>query len=309
MAADGKQLEALVAYVEKTLLPGGFSVKTNKRVFNEEGIQVAEFDIEVSGKVGSRTIAWLIECRDRPTSGPAPGAWIEQLVGRRIRFGFNKVTAVSTTGFAAGAVEFAIAQGIEMREVRSLAPDEFDWLVIRHLRRIERLSKLDHASLIPHGSGTEAVHQALVQFLSQVSPTEAFLRSSTSGEHTTPAKAFLVAVAAVEGIFDDLTPNEAGKRIQLHVQYSADDHFYVDTDAGSARVGAIVFEGELRLVETLLPLISTAEYRRSASGEIISQLASFEPQSIHGMKFSTEFHKMAETGKTHVILRRLVNNA
>lgn len=34
-------------------------------------------------------------------------SWIEQLVGRRARFGFNKVTAVSITGFATGAAEFA----------------------------------------------------------------------------------------------------------------------------------------------------------------------------------------------------------
>lgn len=107
MTSDGKQLEALVSFVEETLVPQGFSVNTNTKVFNDEGIQVAEFDVEVRGKVGTTDIAWLIECRDRPSQGAAPGSWIEQLVGRRARFGFNKVTAVSTTGFAAGAEEFA----------------------------------------------------------------------------------------------------------------------------------------------------------------------------------------------------------
>lgn len=134
MKSDGKQLEGLVSFVETTLLPQGFDVKTNERIYNDEGIQVAEFDIEIRGKVGSTSIAWLIECRDRPGQGPAPGSWIEQLVGRRIRFGFNKVTAVSTTGFAQGAIEFAQEQGIELREVKSLVAEEFaDWLVIRYL--------------------------------------------------------------------------------------------------------------------------------------------------------------------------------
>jgi len=131
MASDGKQLEGLVAFVERTLLPQGFEVKTNERVYNDEGIQIAELDIEIRGKVGSTDISWLIECRDRPGDGRAPGAWIEQLVGRRTRFGFNKVTAVSTTGFAPGAIEFASSQGIELREVRALAPSAFeDWLMI-----------------------------------------------------------------------------------------------------------------------------------------------------------------------------------
>src|SRR5712691_3000047 len=125
MGADGRQLEGLVAFVEQTLLPQGFEVKTNERIYNDEGVQIAEFDIEVRGKVGSTEIAWLIECRDRPGQGPAPGSWIEQLVGRRTRFGFNKVTAVSTTGFAAGAIEFAQSEGIELREVRTLGPEEF----------------------------------------------------------------------------------------------------------------------------------------------------------------------------------------
>ncbi len=137
MSNDGSQLEALVAFVERTLVPQGFDVKTKQRVYNDESIQIAQFDVEVRGKVGSTAIAWLIECRDRPASGPAPGSWIEQLVGRRARFGFNKVTAVSTTGFATGAVEFAREQGIELREVASLTPDAFSsWLELRAISQV-----------------------------------------------------------------------------------------------------------------------------------------------------------------------------
>jgi hypothetical protein len=36
MGSDGKDLEALVAFVEETLVPQGFSVKTNKRVYSDE---------------------------------------------------------------------------------------------------------------------------------------------------------------------------------------------------------------------------------------------------------------------------------
>ena len=34
MSSDGKQLEALVAFVEKTLLPDGLTVSTNKRILD-----------------------------------------------------------------------------------------------------------------------------------------------------------------------------------------------------------------------------------------------------------------------------------
>lgn len=310
MVTDGKRLEALVAYVERTLLPEGFTAATNERVFNEEGVQVAEFDIEIRGKVGSTTIAWLIECRDRPNSGPAPGSWIEQLVGRRTRFGFNKVTAVSTTGFATGATKFALAQGIELREVKTLEPNEFsDWLVIRHIHYVERQTTLLHASLLIEKSEPENKQHALADLLSKTEWNSAFLKSSKSGETTTPAYAFSSAAGGTAGLFADLVANGPEKKIRLRANYTEDDHFVVETIEGPVQLRAIVFDGEIRLKETLVPLMGAEEYRRADTGEVISQVASFAPQSIHGMKFSTEMHKMGDTGETHVILRRTTDNA
>lgn len=309
--SDGKQLEGLVSFVEKTLLPQGFEVKTNKRVYNDEGIQIAEFDIEIRGKVGSTSIAWLIECRDRPGQGPAPGSWIEQLVGRRMRFGFNKLTAVSTTGFATGAIEFAQAQGIELREVKALSAEEFSgWLVLRHLRHVERVSRLDHVSIIINERESNDRRAALSELISSQPGDSRFLRSSKSGKLVSSAAAFSGAVSGTGKLFDELEPNGAGKKVRLQVQYTNDaDHFVVDTAFGAVRIEAIVFLGELFVRERLVPLTDTAEYRRAETGEPISQVASFAPHVIHGMAFSLEMHHIAETGETHVILRKLSDDA
>ena len=310
MAADGKQLEALVSYVEKVLLPDGFTVTTNQRVFNEEGIQIAEFDVEIRGKVGTTSIAWLIECRDRPTSGPAPGSWIEQLLGRRTRFGFNKVTAVSTTGFSTGAIEFAFSQGIELREVKALTPEEFaDWLQIRHIHHIERETTLTNANLLIDESESMEKQQALAELLSKADGNTAFLKSSKTGEITTPSNAFSGATGRVGGLFDDLVANGPEKKIRLQNNYPDDDYFVAETTKGPVRLRAIIFDGEIRSKEILLPLMTTAEYRHADTGEVISQVASFAPQSINGMKFTTELHKMEDSGETHVIIRRLPDNA
>ncbi|WOD14158.1 hypothetical protein [Paraburkholderia kirstenboschensis] len=310
MASDGKYLEALVAFVEETLLPEGFTVDTNARVFNDEGTQIAEFDVEVRGKVGSSEIAWLIECRDRPTSGPAPGSWIEQLIGRRARFGFNKVTAVSTTGFAVGAVECALAHGIEIREVRALEPGQFkDWLRVQHIHHVERRTNLINALFLIDESEPEENRQALKAFLAKASANDAFLKSSKSGETTNAANAFTGAVNSIEGLFDTLTPNTRAKKIRLHATYGADDYFVVECANGPVRLGAIVFDGEFSVVATTIPLLTTAEYRQVKTGDVISQVASFAPQAINGMKFSTEMHKMADTGETHIVLRRLPDDA
>lgn len=306
MASDGKQLEALVAYVENRLLPEGFDVVTNERIFNDEGIQIAEFDIEIRGKVGSTDIAWLIECRDRPTSGPAPGSWIEQLVGRRTRFRFNKVTAVSTTGFAAGAVEFALAQGIELREVKALAPEDFsDWLLVRHINCAEQQTILSHATLLVDESESEEKQRAFLKHLSEVDGSARILVSSTTGDAITTSDAFSGAARGINGLFDSLIANGPGRKIRLRANYTKEDHFVVQTDEGSMRVHAIIFEGEIRLKHYQIPLLATAEYRHANAGEVISQVASFAPVLIQGMNISTEIHKMADTGETHIVLRRL----
>lgn len=306
MTSNGKQLESLVAFVESTLLPQGFKVTTNERILNDEGVQIAEFDIEIHGKVGSTEIAWLIECRDRPSSGPAPGAWIEQLVGRRTRFRFNKVTAVSTTGFASGASEFAQSQGIELREVQSLTPEEFaDWLELRHITQTIRFSTLLRADLILSASEPLDRRQALEQLLQLTPSDSAFLRSSTTGELITPAMAFSTATAGLPEVYNQLKPNGAEKLIKLNATYTDEVHYFIDTEKGKIRIHSIIYTGELRLVESIHPLTLTAEYKHSGNGETISQVASFAPQTIMGMKFSTEFHKMSDTGETHIIMRRL----
>lgn len=110
----GRELEQLVKRLEEKLLPAGFSVAANTRV-SDAGVQLAEFDLLVQGRLGSSDIRWLIECRDRPSDGAAPVEWIEQLVGRRQRFHFDKVFAVSTTGFSEAAERYASDERIVLR--------------------------------------------------------------------------------------------------------------------------------------------------------------------------------------------------
>lgn len=134
MPNTGKLLEGFVERIERLLLPFGFTVLPNEKVYNDDGIQIAEFDIEISGKVGTTNFKWLIECRDRPTQGAAPGSWIEQLVGRRERFNFDKVIAVSTTGFAEGASQFAKDKGIEIRTVTEASIEQIsDWFLMNEI--------------------------------------------------------------------------------------------------------------------------------------------------------------------------------
>lgn len=129
MDKSGKQLEKLVQEIEQHLLPHGFTVEPRKQIYNRAGTQIAELDLVITGTIGSSSIFWLIECRDRPSDGPAPGAWIEQLVGRRERFNIDKVFAVSTTGFAEGARQYAEEKGIVLRTVEDITDIASDFTI------------------------------------------------------------------------------------------------------------------------------------------------------------------------------------
>jgi hypothetical protein len=305
MASDGKQLEALVAWVEQTMTPHGLTVLMNERVFDDQGIQVAEFDVEISGKFGSTEIRWLIECRDRPGQGPAPGSWIEQLVGRRTRFGFNKVTAVSTTGFAPGAVDFARSQQIELREVASLSPDAFvSWCSMRTIGQLHSTATLEHATINLDESEPHDKKQALESMFTNAPLDAVLLRSVKTGDCGTLAQAFLSAVQAAGNLFDDVLANGAAKRISLNVDYpSDDDHFVIETVAGTVRVRSIAFVGDLRRTSTEVQLLGVTQYRQLDSAAPISEVVSFGPLEILGNRSSLELHRIEETGGIHLRLQ------
>jgi hypothetical protein len=307
MASDGSQLEGIVAFVEETLLPQGFNVRTREKIYNDDNVQIAEFDIEIRGKVGSTDFVWLIECRDRPGNGTAPASWIEQLVGRRIRFGFNKVTAVLTTGFSRGAIDFAKEQGIELREVRAITPEEFSpWLAISTIPFVENVIKLDHAIIVMGPEESEDRKAAILKEISRLPLNARSLKSCKSGELTSPVAAFSGAISGLPTLFSEIEPNGPGRQIKLRAEYTNDeDHFVIDTSLGTIRVREILFYGEISVREKLIPLAITAEYLQKETGEPISQVASFEPHLIQGMMLSLEMHRIAQSGEMHIVLRKL----
>lgn len=150
--SDGRWLESLIAGIERILAPG-FKVEVRIILRGEDGSQYAEFDIILSGYTGSMPIKCLIECRDR--SGAAPAAWIQQLLGRRDGYGFQKVMAVATHGFSPGAIELAARRDIELRSVESLrAEDVAEWIP-RFAPLLNRRGQLDRCQITTESIGEE----------------------------------------------------------------------------------------------------------------------------------------------------------
>jgi Restriction endonuclease len=168
---DGRDLETLVRGIEEYLSPKDWKITSRKKAYSDNGAQIAEFDIVIEGKIGSASVNWLIECRDRPSAGRAPANWIEQLSGRQKTYGFDRVFAVSTTGFSDGALEVAKKLSVNLRSVKTFSELVEDFsikTVICRLTRVTRVQLLcgkkmsgeDVQYILGHGVGIKRTREA-----------------------------------------------------------------------------------------------------------------------------------------------------
>lgn len=116
----GKSLERFVAATQEMAADKSVSVEVNKKEFFDSGVQRAEYDIILEDSSSSPPERTLIECRDRPSKGAAEGAWIQQMIGKKLADGFDKAVAVSTTGFSESAVYYAAKGDIDLLDVKQL---------------------------------------------------------------------------------------------------------------------------------------------------------------------------------------------
>lgn len=306
MKSDGKSLENLVSFVEKKLLPQGFKVTTNEKIIDEDGINIAEFDIVIRGKLGSSEISWLIECRDRRSDGPQSGYWIEQLVGRQSRFNFNKVTAVSTTGFSAGAKKFAQERNIDLREVKSLSPEDFsDWLKITEIKQRKISVKSMSYKIIAHPPVMHHVMKNIEERLKISDGNSLLFRSSVSGEKISIMMLLHQTQEKINEIGMRTDPGEPGITIDMDLLFDDEDHLIIDVEETLVRVFSVFCSVNLVVEETVHLLDETAEYKNTLSGEGISQMVSLAPQILFdGLSVSTEIHRIKDTGEMFVRLRK-----
>lgn len=296
MGSDGKSLEALVSFIEERMLPPGFSVTNNRREYGSDGVQLAEFDIVVSGRLGTTTISWLIECRDRPDSGAAPGAWIEQLAFRRQRFGFNKVTAVSTTGFSPSAVDCARKGDVELREVASLNSDEFrEWLHIEAVTVVLYVHDLKRARFAPPPGTTQEDLVALSEALRNADGAGPILRGIKTGEVVKAGDAFTRACSSIPNLKEGLGPGSPPKKVRLRVRWQDDDYFVIATSRGDIRLFEALFDGEIRVQTESRPIFSTKKYLNFQTGETISEVVGFRVD-LGPVPLDLEMHRIPEKG-------------
>lgn len=307
MANTGKQLESLVREIEKYLLPDTFEVSSNERIFNDEGVQIAEFDIQIKGRVGSSTFNWLIECRDRPASGAAPGSWIEQLVGRRDRFNFDKVTAVSTTGFAEGVIEYAKSKAIDLRSVNEISVDTVsEWFLPTFLMLHRRAGNLIHAELrIPEELDKQTADK-LLKIIKSATGEDKILKSTKDGKLYSLVDGWQGVFNQLSSSFDGMKPNDKPKQVTINAEYpNPNNRFQIVFEGAFYDITRILYVAELSITDSQVPISSVREYTSLTSNESISESVSFN-FDIEKIDLNIDFHNIKEKSQTFITLRSKV---
>jgi hypothetical protein len=300
MIRDGRALETFVKQIEEEAAAPGTTVEPRVKAYSEDGKQIAEFDIVVTGKFGTGDIKWLLECRDRPSEGAAPNSWIEQLIGRKLAHHFDRVTAVSTTGFAPGCAELATRYRIELRSVNKVDPSEFaDWFQVELMECFNRVADLKHCGVEFAEEQSEAQKMEIEALLTQ-GANAMRLWSPQDQAYTTASHAFL-ALVSQHNLWDDL-PIGQKKGISIVGEYPADDRFQIELDSGRLTVSRMRFDGELWVEKTLVPIAAAEEYSTvGEESEVIAQRVQYQLPA-HGRNFALEIIRLPD-GRQQVQMR------
>lgn len=289
MINKGTGLEIFVSEIEKVFATHPVDVSINRKTFLNDGTQLAEFDVIVEGKVGTSQVKLLLECRNRPSEGAAPGSWIEQLVGRRNLHGFDKVIAVSTTGFSSGARELAAAGGIELREVAEDSLESVsEWFALNEFTVIRR--RMDLSSVYFGLSGVE--EKAVAAHKNAIADGKAkFL--TPDGRRVRPKDMFFGVVSSNEQLYQDLEPGQR-KSVSILARYDPADRFVLESDSGEAEISEIHFKGELWIEENTQAVTPTVRrYENVTAHELITRTASFSLEvGEHNLELA--FHRTPE---------------
>lgn len=302
MEKSGKSLEQMVRQIEGVFLPQGFTVAVNERIFDDNGNQLAEFDICVSGNVGTAPYRWLIECRDRPSDGPAPGSWIEQLVARKDRFGFDKVTAVSTTGFADGAIDYAKQKNIDIRSLDRIASDEItDWLKLSEATILVKVGIIHHVILVIDEKVDNDATKALKSFLATNGVEQKMTLSIGTKSPRKLPEIWQDIINSHTQMFDNILPNLKQLEAEIRVNFkSAGIPCSIQTPKGPVSIAQVVFRAMLSLKRETIPFTRITQYSRILDLNTIAQTAHLEI-SVADKVIDIALHNFGENDKTLVV--------
>ncbi|MGD9706003.1 MAG: restriction endonuclease [Acidimicrobiia bacterium] len=267
MTKAGRELERVVAAIERTFSDTAMTVTSPEFVLGRNSRTRREVDVSLRGQLGSASIFVMVECRDR--SRPATVQWIDEVAAKANDVGASKAVVVSAAGFANTAREYAKQLGIDTRTLSELeSEDSLAWLahvpvITTQYNCVEFVSvavELETGAESPEPIPGEAP---------QVGALTALFRRKRDGA---PAGLMDAWNDVCEKVYDPKLPER--RRLPIEIRYTnPDDRFQLQIrgqwwDVESLK---LVVEVWIDVVEQAL-----SQFRYSTDGTSIAEGFSFE---------------------------------
>jgi hypothetical protein len=277
MTKAGNDLENFVQFIEGICLPLGFKIRKRKKVIDESGNHVAELDIVVNGKIGTTEFRLLFECRDRPSYGSAPVSWIEQLAGRRDRLKFDKVIAVSTTGFSPGAVDYALKKGIELRTVQDIQKEDIvDWFQAEKSTLYQPIGTLKKVYLYVDKSDEEQKKQINCLLADIDNKTKIFLHTTTNDKYSI-LDIWIEALNKNQDIFKNLELSAPPIEKSILLNYiNPESRYKISLKGQDIHIVRILFIGDFSIDCFVMPISKITKYYNQDNKVSIAETVHFE---------------------------------
>jgi hypothetical protein len=294
--SSGRDLEQLVALLERHLSGSGVSVRSPDNIPDVVTGDPIKIDVSLRGRVGSIEVLVIMECRDRAEPGDRP--WIEQLVGRRESVGAQRAVAVARS-FSQPAVDAARRFHIDLRRIEDLDPSEvMGWFQLRVIHKVERRLVLHGATINIEPPPEVATSLPPVeQVIAEWRAAGALLWSIEGQSATVPA-----AVASEPRVFQGILPGAPPIRREVDLAYNPQSRFSLKCNGHLIPVTRIHADVELSLLLTEIPIAEVRQYAGEAGTLVQTVAFHLEHQ---GTVIALEAHRDVAKETTFITSRRI----
>ncbi|MET7710377.1 hypothetical protein [Micromonospora sp. NPDC005413] len=261
MARKGRDLELLIAHLERILASVPVDIKSPDFIYDRVAEVRREVDVAVRGTVAGAEILVVFECRDRTRQEDV--MWIEQLATKQRNTGTSTVVAVSSAGFSPAASRVAAHAGIQLRVLSEIAAtDLFKWMGVRTMEVRLRTFRITHASVeLDSGLATDVhlTEAAVARFQSMTDGTPV-LWSKTDERLVSFHDAWL---ALGPQAFESELDSGLRRNLTLRVAYrSPEKRYQVETNAGLVDIEEITFRGLFFFIDQTISINKIFEYKQ-----------------------------------------------
>src|SRR5919205_489573 len=257
MFRKGRDLELLIARLEKVLAPEDAIITSPDYLPDKITGGRREIDVSIKSRIGSSPILVILECRDRSSAEDV--TWIEQLASKRNSVGADKVIAVSSSKFSEPAIKQALFYGIEICRIEDITRADFtDWVPASFSEHKDQNALILGFSVGVHPNQIKNISK---KFLAKIASIENGLDVKVFTYKPTGQKFSAIDIfklqmqSSADSIFQNVPLD--GTPVQRPFQFyfsDPEDRFCIPGSSGPIDVLDLMYSAELSIKVTAIPL-------------------------------------------------------